>query len=316
MGRSWALGAAIAAVAGASAAIAQAYHPFEAGRLKGPRSGSPNLLLVLGGPHLSGMPAAFRPQQLEPVLDKLDAWHPQAIAVEAVSGAQCDVMRHYPDRYRETVEAYCWDPTPAAHATGLDVPSATAAWGHDGDGLDTGLVARLERLRTAHDESLLIAAALAARLGLERVYAMDDHTADAPVADEKGYDAAIAKAWDNPATARRKAMDAALEAKLGEPGAMLGMYRAYNAADQARLIFDSDFGAALEEPSTARFGRNYLGGWETRNLRMASNIRDMFAERPGIRALIVVGASHTPYLESYLNQMHDMIVVDAETVLQ
>ena len=145
---------------------------------------------------------------------------------------------------------------------------------------------------------------------------MDDHTADAPVADEKGYAAAISKAWDNPATAKRKSQSEELGAKLGQPGAMLAMYRALNAPDQAELAFASDFGAALEEPSAGRFGRGYLGYWETRNLRMASNIRDMFAMQPGIRALVVVGASHKPYLESYLDQMHDIMVVDAEAVLR
>ena len=49
---------------------------------------------------------------------------------------------------------------------------------------------------------------------------------------------------------------------------------------------------------------------------MASNIRDMFASRPGIRGLVVVGASHKAYLESYLNQMHDMVVFDIEAVLR
>lgn len=349
----------ITAVAGASTATAQAYHPFDTSRLKGPKSGTHNQVLVLGGPHLSGMPPTFQPEQLGPVLERLVRWHPQAIAVEALSGTQCDFMRHYPDRYKESVKTYCWDPTIAAKATGLDVPSASASWGrllaawpaapssgdrrhlaalflaggesasalvqwlrlpanerHVGDGLDATLVARLQFLRLGKDESLLIGAALAARLGLDRVYAMDDHTADPPVSDEKGYDAAISKAWDNPASGKRKAMGAALEAKLGLPRAMLTMYRAYNRGAQAELIFASDFGAALEEPSAPRFGRAYLGSWETRNLRMASNIRDIFAVQPGIRGLVIVGASHKPYLESYLNQMHDMMVVDAETALR
>lgn len=52
------------------------------------------------------------------------------------------------------------------------------------------------------------------------------------------------------------------------------------------MTFASDFGAALEEPSAGRFGRGYLGYWETRNLRMASNIRDMFAVQPGVRGLV------------------------------
>ena len=359
MKRSWKLVASMVAMAVAGTASGQTYHPFDPATLKGPRTGDPNQLLVLGGPHLSDMPAAFDAAQLAPVLDKLAAWHPQAIAIEAVSGAQCDFMRHYPDRYKDSIESYCWDPAPAAKATGLDVPGATAAWGRllaawprvpsaadrrhlaalflaggegasalvqwlrlpdgerrSGDGLDATLVARLQTLRTRHDESLMIAAVLAARLGLDRVYAMDDHTADAPVADEKAADAAIATAWANPAMASRTATSAALEARLGQPDAMLAMYRAYNAPDQPALVFASDFGATLEEPSAGRFGRNYLGGWETRNLRMAANIRDMYAARPGIRGLVVVGASHKGYLEGYLNEMHDMAVVDIETVLR
>ena len=84
----------------------------------------------------------------------------------------------------------------------------------------------------------------------------------------------------------------------------------------AKLAFDSDFGAAMEEPSAARFGRQYLAFWETRNLRMASNIREMLGPRPGIRALVVVGASHKGYLEAYLNQMHDIRIADAAAILR
>lgn len=121
--------AAIAAFAGTSVAMAQTYNPFDTSRLKGPHSGPLNELLVLGSPHLSGMPATFEPAQLQPVLDKLAAWKPQAIAIEALSGAQCDFMRHYSSRYKDSVDTYCWDPAPAAKATGLDIPTATAAWG-------------------------------------------------------------------------------------------------------------------------------------------------------------------------------------------
>ncbi|USX11830.1 DUF5694 domain-containing protein [Oxalobacteraceae bacterium OTU3CAMAD1] len=56
--------------------------------------------------------------------------------------------------------------------------------------------------------------------------------------------------------------------------------------------FRSDLGAALEEPSPCRYGRGYVAYWETRNLRMASNIRDAMTVRPGMRVLVVVGASH------------------------
>lgn len=65
------------------------------------------------------------------------------------------------------------------------------------------------------------------------------------------------------------------------------------------------------------FCRNARGqDWETRNLRMASNIRDVLGMRPGMRMLVVVGASHKGYLEAYPHQMHDVRIVDTTPFLE
>ncbi|WP_457311270.1 DUF5694 domain-containing protein [Sphingomonas sp. UYAg733] len=349
---------AMAAGTAVAAANAQQYHTdFDPASLKGPKVGGASQLLVLGSPHLSQLPAAFAPAALDSLIDRLRAWKPQAIAIEALSGPQCDFLRHYPDRYRDTISSYCWDTSPANTATRLSVTQATAeidrslaAWpakptpgqrrhlaalflagGEQasalvqwlrlspadrsaGDGLNAALVAHLDALRTRRNETMLIAAPLAALLGQERVHAIDDHTADSVVVDE-AYGSAISKAWDNPATAARHATSAALEKDSGTGTGILNMYRAYNAPGQGKLAFDSDFGAALEEPSPQKFGRHYLGYWETRNLRMAGNIRDMLAPQPGIRALVIVGASHKAYLEAYLDQMHDIQLADSADIL-
>jgi hypothetical protein len=185
-----------------------------------------------------------------------------------------------------------------------------------GDGLDASLVDILDKLRQKRNEDYLIAAPLAARSGLERVYPMDDQAAGTPVSDEKAYGEAIMKAWDNKYTAERKRSSDALESRLNAPEGVLAMYRAYNAAGQAELTFRSDFGAALEEPSPQHFGRSYVAYWETRNLRMASNIRDVMSASPGIRVLVIVGASHKGYLEGYLDQMHDLRVVNTNNILR
>lgn len=185
-----------------------------------------------------------------------------------------------------------------------------------GDGLDASLVAMLDKLRSKRGEDSLIAAPLAAALGLERVHAMDDHTADAPDADPKASGEAIMKAWDNPATAKRRQMDERFTERAPDPEGMLAMYREYNDAAQARLTYDSDFGAALQEPSPQQFGRGYVAYWETRNLRMAANIREAIGTRPGSRTLVIVGASHKWYLEAYLNQMHDVRVISSDQVLR
>ncbi|WP_159627832.1 DUF5694 domain-containing protein [Massilia puerhi] len=185
-----------------------------------------------------------------------------------------------------------------------------------GDGLDRVLVERLRALEVAPNESVMIAAQLAARLGHERVYAMDDQTAGRPYADRKAAGAAIEKAWDNPANARRKHEDEILDRGVGSAQGLLAMYRAYNSPPHVAASFEIDFGAALNEPSAQRFGRNYVGYWETRNLRMAANIRDVVGVMPGTRLLVIVGASHKGYLEAYLHQMHDVRLVDTAPLLR
>lgn len=124
------------------------------------------------------------------------------------------------------------------------------------------------------------------------------------------------KAWDNPATKMRLRENEQLTAKLAQPDGVLNLYRAANAADAAALAYRSDFGAALVEPSPQGFGRQYVTYWETRNLRMVANIRDVLGRRPGTRLLAIVGASHKGYYEAYLNQMHDVQIADAAALLR
>jgi hypothetical protein len=165
---------------------------------------------------------------------------------------------------------------------------------------------------------MLIAAPLAAALGLERVYGMNDQTYTSGGADpdQKAYEDAMMKAWDNPANAKLKQMDERLHARLGNAEGVMALYRALNDPSQARLIYDSDFGAALEEGSPQQIGRGYVAYWETRNLRMASNIREAIGSLPGSRTLVIVGSSHKWYLEAYLNQMHDVRIVSSDQVLR
>lgn len=185
-----------------------------------------------------------------------------------------------------------------------------------GDGLDDALAARLDALSTRHDESLLIAARLAARLGLQRVFPTDDHTGDSlEVADEDvpAFGRAIQRAWARGAE-RMKPLQEKEQALLAR-GDMLGLYRHINRSDRLASKIESDFGAALRDDSPQHFGQLYVAGWETRNLRMVANIREAFRERPGARVLSVVGATHKPWFDSLLGQMQGVDIVDVQDVL-
>ena len=353
----------LALLTSASVMGASDYVPkFDPSRLKGPEKGAANEVLVLGTPHLSGLPASYTPKSLDLLLTRLESWKPQIITIEALSGAQCDYMRRYSSRYAGSIKLYCWDPAPAAAATGLDVPAATkeverllaalpasptpaqrrqlaavflaagerasalvqwlrlpASEQRDSDGLDMVLVKLLQDLTVKRSETYLIAAPLAARLGLERVYAVDDHTADSSDGDEAEEKAAgeiMQALWNNPASAKRFADAKVLEKQLDNGEGVLAMYRALNQPDQGLLVYKSDFGAAMKDRSEKNIGRGYVGYWETRNLRMVSNIREVLGFFPGKRTLNIVGVSHKGYYEAYLKVMHDVKLVDSKTVLR
>ncbi len=79
---------------------------------------------------------------------------------------------------------------------------------------------------------------------------------------------------------------------------------------------DLDYRRALAMPDAPYFGRQYVAWWEVRNLRMVANIRTAFANAPGARVLNIVGVSHKAYFEAYLDMMHDVALVDIQTVLR
>ncbi|WP_260580565.1 hypothetical protein [Sphingopyxis sp. PET50] len=120
----------------AAASPAQPYvPPFDPGKLKDHVAGEPGEALVLGTPHLSGLPDSFDPANLEPLLARLAAWKPQIVTIEGVSGPDCERLLRYKPLYPDAFDDYCWDPAPAQKALGLDMPAATveaerllAAW--------------------------------------------------------------------------------------------------------------------------------------------------------------------------------------------
>jgi Family of unknown function (DUF5694) len=185
------------------------------------------------------------------------------------------------------------------------------------DGLSAELAADLERQMASRNETSLIAARVAAMAGLERVWSVDDQSGyQGKIEDEDAYGAAISAVWANAATDRRLAQAAELERQLDRPGGFLAMYRAYNAPTYAEEAYRSDWGAALREPSPRGYGRHCVAYWETRNLRMVANIREVLGRRPGVRLLAIVGASHKAYYEAYLRQMRDVALEDVVPLLK
>ena len=207
-----------------------------------------------------------------------------------------------------------------------DRPSALVQWlrlpaaeRKVGDGLDPVLIGILEHTAQRPNEGIVIGVALAVRLGLDRVYAVDDHTADSVTGSaDAGYGPAIEAHWSagnplqDPAMQRYKTA----QQSVAEMGTYLGFYRLLNDPATQRSFIVGDFGSALAMTGPGLYGRQYVAWYETRNLRMVANIRAAFGNRPGARVLNIVGASHKGYYDAYLDMMSDVQIVDAERVLR
>src|SRR5690606_5136513 len=199
--------------------------------------------------------------------------------------------------------------------------SALVQWLHlpggervEGDGLDAALVEALRKRAASVDENTSIGAALAVRLGLQRVFPVDDHTGDnLRIDDMDGFGKAIRGAWAS-APAECKALRARDQALRQAPD-LLPLYRHTNSADYQRMPMACDFAMALKEDSPEHFGRQYVSGWDLRNLRMVANIGATFRERPGARVLSIVGASHKAWFDRLLSQLQGVEVVDAAEIL-
>src|SRR5690606_4300635 len=112
-----------------------------------------------------------------------------------------------------------------------------------GDGLDDALVQALRKREASSNENTVIAAALAVRLGLQRVYPVDDHTGDnLRIDDMDGFATAIRGAWNSapPECAALRARDR----ELRQAPDLLALYRHTNSAAYQRMPMRCDFALA------------------------------------------------------------------------
>jgi hypothetical protein len=321
-------------------------------------AGAPAQVLVLGSPHLSQLPKKLDPKLLAPLLDRFAAFRPDVIAIENISGEQCETLKRFKSQHGDAWDGYCWDTDEVEKATGLNVdqalgeidrtlaswpdeptpaqrrrlamlflaandrPSAQVQWLQlapaerlAADGLTAAMVEILERKGKPLNESIDVAAALAARLGLERLTLMDDHTADWAF-DEKSpeglaYAKALRSVWDAKPTPAVRTRYEQLQAHLDTPAEVIGFYRFLNDPETQRATIASDMVRAARVASAQPYGREYVSWWETRNLRMTANIHAAFQHKPGAHVLVIVGATHKGYLDAYLDMMQDVRLVDA-----
>jgi hypothetical protein len=200
----------------------------------------------------------------------------------------------------------------SAYVQWLQLPEAEH---RAGDTLNVALVEKLRRIETINNENYQLGARLAARLGLQRVHAIDNHTGDhIDVTDIKALVRSIEAAWAAGAAARKEREKH--EGRLSQAADLLPLYRYINDPEGLQVSAEANVRAALRAASPQGYPQIWVAGWEIRNLRMVANIRETFRERPAARVLSIVGVSHKPWFDGWLGQLQGVDIVDVSTVLK
>lgn len=327
--------------------------------------GEPTQVLVLGSPHLSGAPEDFDPAVLEPLLDRLAAFRPDIIAIEALSGESIDALWRYREIYPEVATSYggrvmnmaaavrhglqldfpdaeaevrrtlaAWPATPtpaqrrrlaALFVASGDPNSALVQWWRlepaeriAEDGVSALMVEHMAQYDTRRNENHMVGARLAVRLGLERLYPIDDHGSDDVLMSRMAdLEAFVQEPWmaELMADERFRPLREAGN-NLTTPQQALATYRFLNTPAAGRTDSDAQWLSMIRRPSPNQVGRTRVAEWETRNLRQVANIREAIAAHPGARVLVITGSAHKPWFDAYLSMMTDVEVVDAARVLR
>lgn len=328
-------------------------------------AGERTQVLVLATPHLALAPENFDARMLEGLLEKLQAFDPDVVAVENVSGEGLSALSAYESIYPDVAWSFGSSALRLAELArahvGLDLPHAEAEArlalqhleNHATDALRRRLVllflaagdpnsalvqwwrltpearasdeipgevrAQIESFASSRNESAFIGARLAARVGLERVHAIDDQSAVDlifPIAQALGAalqaDRSVAEGLACPDFVRL----ASASERLRSVAEALNTYRELNAPRAGIADARAQWSIMIDRAYPSDAGRVRMGEWEARNLRMAANIREAAASAPGGRVLVIVGVSHKPWLDAYLDLMTDVRVVDAQRVLR
>jgi len=318
--------------------------------MAGPRS----QVLVLGTVHLSSMPASFKSASLDGVIGKLAAFKPDIITIEAESGEECDLALRHPAKYgadyckrpeaaqaatgldlaaalaesEKLLKTWPAQPAPAqrrrlaavflaandrasAYVQWLQLPEAER---RAGDSLDAALVEQLAQIAKRNNENYQIAAHVAARVGLQRVHPVDNHTGDRiDVPDIKAFVKSIEAAWaagGDAMKARQKG-----EENMRQAADLLPLYRYLNEPEGLKVYAEANVLPQMRAKSAEGYPQIWVAGWEIRNLRMVANIRETFRERPGARVLSIVGVSHKPWFDEWLGQLQGVEIVNVAKAL-
>ncbi|CAN5809980.1 DUF5694 domain-containing protein [soil metagenome] len=192
----------------------------------------------------------------------------------------------------------------------FDFNSATLQWSYlspavreSAEALPPEINALLQSMLQSSNEIVTLAMPLARTLGLQLLHCIDSQydgvrTLSAPRA-------ALEELYSDPARSglqdehRQVRVDSIREAAFAA-GDLLPLYLYMNSPDH-QLGDLSQWNWLFQQRNSSGLDRFRYAMWELRNLRQATHIIDVAASGAAERVLVIVGASHKPYLDRVLD---------------
>jgi hypothetical protein len=321
-------------------------------------------VFVLATPHLSQVKGNWNLVALEPLLKRLEAFRPDAVAVEEMRGADYEVLLSDPAAYKGVIEEL----RPRSPVLAAAAQSALhSTWAQAAEQFRSRLELMTGRIPTAAERLDLVMLAIAAyeiptaelqwrllsleerkpssvpevisaylneslsrrneidsvgvelgrRLGLSRIYGIDDQSENdllatvVPALEKAMSRAEFAAITADPhfsevdKTTSREAIG----------GNLLPTYRLYNSADYGAKDIHLQWDIFNRVPLAGDPGRTRLILWEVRNFNIAAHIARVAATHPGGHILVIIGAAHKPFLDDYLGRSMDFRIMTAAQIL-
>ena len=164
-----------------------------------------------------------------------------------------------------------------------------------------------------------LAIVLAKTLRLQRLFSIDDHYDDLmllPVNETLSEEISKHPLYQEIAQSTLYTNQEAMLRRACQDGNLLPHYKYLNSPEYLLMDVDTQWSFFLRTKLPSGLDRYRLTLWEVRNLNIASNIRKATATHNGGRMLVIIGASHKPFLDNYLNQMGDIKLVNVDELLR
>ena len=180
------------------------------------------------------------------------------------------------------------------------------------------ILSHMNNQLVSSNEIISIGISLAKRLQLDRIEYVDDHhdkdifqkIAPELAAELQNNSVYVSVQEESFYKNSKKSLQEAIE-----KGDLLPYYIYMNSTEYGAKDMELQWNLWFRTKLQSGLDRSRMALWEVRNLNIVSHIRRATVMYPGKRMLVIIGVGHKPFVETYLNQMVDMKLVQLSNLL-